>query len=170
MRKVWRLKLLSKNLRKQLKTGQKIEIQMMDKPRYPRVQPRLMRKKEMADKPGSVVDNHSSGTDVTVCLKQPTQEQYGPYLFTEVNCSSIWSCSRWGLPCHDCCQSCGALLPHHFNLTCYHKGNERYIFCGTFRRLSPPRSYLAPCPMEPGLSSPPDILGRDCLAISREKF
>ena len=30
----------------------------------------------------------------------------------------------------------------------------RYIFCGTFRRLTPPRCYLAPCPMEPGLSSP----------------
>ncbi len=31
---------------------------------------------------------------------------------------------------------------------------RRYIFCGTFRRLTPPRCYLAPCPMEPGLSSP----------------
>ena len=29
----------------------------------------------------------------------------------------------------------------------------RYIFCGTFRRLTPPRRYLAPCPVEPGLSS-----------------
>ena len=29
----------------------------------------------------------------------------------------------------------------------------RYIFCGTFRRLAPPRRYLAPCPVEPGLSS-----------------
>ena len=28
----------------------------------------------------------------------------------------IWSCSRWGLPCHLCCQRRGALLPHHFNL------------------------------------------------------
>ncbi len=32
---------------------------------------------------------------------------------------------------------------------------RRYIFCGTFRRLSPPRRYLAPCPSEPGLSSVP---------------
>ena len=30
---------------------------------------------------------------------------------------------------------------------------RRYIFCGTFRRLAPPRRYLAPCPVEPGLSS-----------------
>jgi len=31
----------------------------------------------------------------------------------------------------------------------------RYIFCGTFHRLAPSRCYLAPCPVEPGLSSPP---------------
>jgi len=31
--------------------------------------------------------------------------------------------------------------------------DRRYIFCGTFRRFTPPRRYLAPCPMEPGLSS-----------------
>ncbi len=29
----------------------------------------------------------------------------------------IWSCSKWGLPCHLCLQSRGALLPHHFTLT-----------------------------------------------------
>ena len=32
--------------------------------------------------------------------------------------------------------------------------NWRFVFCGTFRRLTPPRCYLAPCPVEPGLSSP----------------
>lgn len=31
---------------------------------------------------------------------------------------------------------------------------RRFPFCCTFRRLSPPRRYLAPCPVEPGLSSP----------------
>ena len=30
---------------------------------------------------------------------------------------SLWSCSRWGLPCHSCHQKCGALLPHPFTLT-----------------------------------------------------
>ena len=34
-------------------------------------------------------------------------------------------------------------------------GHRRFIFCGTFRRLTPPRHYLAPCPLEPGLSSTP---------------
>ena len=54
-----------------------------------------------------------------------------------------------------CYQSRGALLPHLFTLTS--KGPEdnswRYIFCGTFHGLTPPRRYLAPCPKEPGLSS-----------------
>ena len=31
--------------------------------------------------------------------------------------SPIWSCSRWGLPCHRCCHRRGALLPHLFTLT-----------------------------------------------------
>ena len=30
---------------------------------------------------------------------------------------------------------------------------RRYIFCGTFHGLAPSRRYLAPCPVEPGLSS-----------------
>ena len=30
---------------------------------------------------------------------------------------------------------------------------RRFVFCGTFRRLTPPRRYLALCPLEPGLSS-----------------
>ena len=34
------------------------------------------------------------------------------------------------------------------------KALRRYTFCCTFHRLAPPRRYLAPCPVEPGLSSP----------------
>ena len=66
-------------------------------------------------------------------------------------------------PATECCHPCGALLPHHFTLTspC---GLRRYIFCGAFHRLTPPRRYLAPCPMEPGLSS---VLAQSgCLADS----
>jgi len=48
---------------------------------------------ESADKPGSVVGNHSSGMCVTAHLKQPTREQCGPH-----HRSPIWSCSEWGLP------------------------------------------------------------------------
>lgn len=34
-----------------------------------------------------------------------------------------------------------------------HRGHRRSTLCCTFRRLTSPRRYLAPCPMEPGLSS-----------------
>jgi len=33
------------------------------------------------------------------------------------NVSSIWSCSRWGLPCRLHCWKRGVLLPHLFTLT-----------------------------------------------------
>ena len=65
----------------------------------------------------------------------------------------------------------GALLPHHFTLT---PRTGRYIFCCTFRGLAPPRRYLAPCPVEPGLSSPPALKrtqrlpGRLPLLLSRK--
>ena len=69
-------------------------------------------KRESACKPGSVEDNHSSWTHVAMRLQQPTRGQCGPHYRPP-----IWSCSRRGLPCHGCCQPCGALLPHHFTLT-----------------------------------------------------
>ena len=47
------------------------------------------------------------------------------------------------------------------------KALRRFTFCCTFRRLAPPRRYLAPCPAEPGLSSPGKT-GGDCLASSGE--
>jgi len=53
------------------------------------------KKKESADKPGSVVGNHSSGTTVTGGLKQPTRKRRG-----QRHRFPIWSCSGWGLPCH----------------------------------------------------------------------
>ncbi len=50
-------------------------------------------------------------------------------------------------PCH---HGAGALLPHLFTLTGLRR---RYGFCATFRRITPPSCYEAPCPTEPGLSS-----------------
>ena len=71
-----------------------------------------------------------------------------------------------------CCQTRGALLPHHFTLATrparlsanwttwpdFHPASDPWnrsavSFCCTFRQLAPPRHYLAPCPVEPGLSS-----------------
>ena len=57
-----------------------------------------------------------------------------------------------------CYQLRGALLPHPFTLTgaglLSHLALRRSALCCTFRGLTPPRRYLALCPMEPGLSSP----------------
>jgi len=46
----------------------------------------------------------------------------------------------------------------------------RYVFCGTFRGLMPPRRYLAPCPPEPGLSSVTRTVHGGCLADSRRNY
>jgi|SRR4051794_4551789 hypothetical protein len=47
-----------------------------------------------------------------------------------------------------------------------HIAVRRFAFCCTFRRLAPPRRYLAPCPAEPGLSSKACNLS-DCPADSQ---
>jgi hypothetical protein len=95
-------------------------------------------------------DSHSSRPDVAVWLQQPTREQRGPRYR-----SPIWSCSEWGLPCH------AALAPHavrsYRTLSPLPRTSEnavrRSALCCTGRQLTLPRSYLALCPMEPGLSS-----------------
>jgi hypothetical protein len=47
---------------------------------------------------------------------------------------------------------CALTAPFHPYL-CPRRGHRRFAFCGTFRRLSPPGRYPAPCPAELGLSS-----------------
>jgi hypothetical protein len=62
----------------------------------------------------------------------------------------IWSCSRWGLPCHSCCQERGALLPHHFNLAAANLpvggvAGRRCHFCGAVPGVTPGGCYPSPC-------------------------
>ena len=64
----------------------------------------------------------------------------------------IWSCSEWGLPSPRLLPAARCALTAPFHPYLAEAG--RYTFCCTFRRLTPPRRYLAPCPVEPGLSSP----------------
>ena len=54
-----------------------------------------------------------------------------------------------------CCHRRGALLPHRFTLARTRLATSRWrtVLCCTVRGLSPPRCYLAPCSMQPGLSS-----------------
>jgi hypothetical protein len=95
-------------------------------------------------------DSHSSRPDVAVWLQQPTREQRGPRYR-----SPIWSCSEWGLPCRT------TLAPYavrsYRTLSPLPRTSEdavrRSALCCTGRQLTLPRSYLALCPVEPGLSS-----------------
>lgn len=117
---------------------------------------------ESADKPGSVVSSHSSRPCVAARLEQPTRERRGPR-----HGSPIRSCSGWGLPCHAALapravRSCRTVSPLP-RTPC--DAVRRSVFCCTFRRLAPPRRYLAPCPVEPGLSSAHRVR-RGCLADS----
>ncbi len=59
----------------------------------------------------------------------------------------IRSCSRWGLPCHPCCQGRGALLPRRFALARGPRRRNlhgRFVFCGTFPGVAPAGRYPAP--------------------------
>ena len=64
----------------------------------------------------------------------------------------VWPCSRWGLPSRLCYQNRWCLLHYLFTLTAAVR-QRRFVFCGTFRRLTPPAISAAPCPGESGLSS-----------------
>ena len=104
---------------------------------------------EPADKPGSVVGSHSSRRRVAATLKQPTRRHRG-----QRHCLPIWSCSRWGLPCRSVARLAVRSYRTVSPLPRIPEGTvRRSALCCTFRRLSPPRRYLAPCPVEPGLSS-----------------
>lgn len=46
--------------------------------------------------------------------------------------------SEQGFPSRAITNSCRALLPHIFTLTFKRKTPRRFIFCGTFHRLTPP--------------------------------
>jgi len=99
----------------------------------------------LTDKPGSVVDNHSSAIHVTMYLKQPTRIQ-----LRAATTDSYLVLLRVGftLPRSLPTARCALTAPFH-----PYRQSRRYIFCCTFRGLTSPRRYLALCPMEPGLSS-----------------
>ena len=104
---------------------------------------------ELTDKPGSVVDSHSSGTNVAVCLKQPTRSQRGSrHMETYLVLLRVGFTLPLLLPV----ARCALTAPFHPYL-CSRTNHRRSSLCCTGRRLSPPRCYLALYPVEPGLSS-----------------
>src|SRR5690606_6416466 len=107
------------------------------------------KKLEPACKPGSVEDGHSSGTRVAARLERPTRIRRGPR-----HRIPIWPCSGWGLPCRSVARLAVRSYRTVSPLPRIPGGTvRRSALCCTFRRLAPPRRYLAPCPVEPGLSS-----------------
>ncbi len=65
-----------------------------------------------------------------------------------------WPCSGWGLPCRPRDREARwALTPPFHPCLCSRRSHRRSVLCGTFRRLTTPGRYPAPCPVELGLSS-----------------
>ena len=74
-----------------------------------------------------------------------------------LKCFPIWSCSRWGLPSFpgrpgNWCALTAPFHPYPARRRQSHL-TRRYVFCGTFLRVTATPCYGAPCPAELGLSS-----------------
>jgi len=114
----------------------------------------FIKKLELTVKPGSVVDSHSSRPAIAHWLKQPTRVQYGPY---HANPYLALLRVEFTVPrtvASRAVRSYRTLSPLPDPT---YVGHRRFALCCTCRRLAPPRRYLAPCPMEPGLSSPSSV-------------
>ena len=110
---------------------------------------------EAAHKPGSVPgagyptpgDDHSSRAAVADGLQQPTRKHGRAVLD-----ASLLGLAPGGVYlASDVTAGPGELLPHPFTLT---RLGGRTSLCGTFPGVTPAGRYPAPCPVEPGLSSP----------------
>ena len=112
------------------------------------------KRREPACKPGSVGGSHSSATHVAVRLSRPTRERRGPRLAAFRRLAPLFGLAPGGV-CPATGVATGAVRSYRtFSpLPRALTGTRRSVFCGTFRGLAPPRRYLAPCPVEPGLSS-----------------
>jgi hypothetical protein len=114
---------------------------------------------EAAHKPGSVPgagypapdDGHSSRTAVTDSLQRPTRKHGRATLD-----ASLLGLAPGGVYLASAVTSGpGELLPHPFTLTCLRRSfGRRTALCGTIPGVTPAGRYPAPCPVEPGLSSP----------------
>jgi hypothetical protein len=118
-------------------------------------------------------DDHSSRPAVADGLKRPTRpacpsgHESGPLSSRpplkerRPGGGTYLALLRVGFAKPTCRHVAGALLPRHFTLThvafrlIVRRG--RCIFCGTFREVTLPGRYPAPCPAESGLSSRPDL-------------
>ena len=72
----------------------------------------------------------------------------------EPTAAPIWSCSRWGLPCHRRYRRRGALLPHPFTLASRPKRGGGLLSVALSLGSPPPGVTRHRVSVEPGLSSP----------------
>ena len=115
----------------------------------------------MADKPGSVLDSHSSGPRVATRLERPTRKRCGPHLTAVRQRASLFGLAPGGV-CRAVAVTSAAVRSYRTlsPLPALFPARRRFAFCCTFRGLAPPRGYLAPCPLEPGLSSTCECMQR----------
>jgi hypothetical protein len=129
----------------------------------------IRERKESADKPGSVVGNHSSAIRVAAYLQRPTREPV-----RAAHCDPIRGPNR-ALPYLVLLQAgfavppsvtTGAVRSYRTISPLPSRGRSRalrrYAFCCTFRGLTSPRCYLAPCPGSPDF--PPPLQARAAVA------
>ena len=120
----------------------------------PRHDWRGLERVKLTDKPGSVVDSHSSRPAIAHWLKQPTRVQYGPYLMNPYLALLRVEFTVPRTVARRAVRSYRTLSPLPDPT---YAGHRRFALCCTGRGLAPPRRYLAPCPVEPGLSSPAPV-------------
>ncbi len=100
---------------------------------------------------------HSSRPAIAHWLKQPTRVQYGPSFMNPYLALLQGGVYRAA----DCYQPRGALYaPFHPYLIPLARAIGGLLSVALVVGCDTPRRYLAPCPMEPGLSSPPPVSPR----------
>lgn len=121
---------------------------------------RERKRKESADKPGSVVDNHSSAIRVTAYLKRPTRESVWATHATQPKLNRalpylVLLQAGFTVPPS---VTTGAVRSYRTISPLPARGRghalRRFAFCCTFRGLTSPRCYLAPCPGSPDFPPP----------------
>ena len=149
----------------------------------------ISNQEEEGRKPGSVPpktlggDDHSSGTAVTDCLVRPNPEAFRratclpprPTLLRRIR---VGNASLFGLAPGGVCRipvSPSGLVRSYRTVSPlpgtvhtrqpFRVRSWRFVFCGTFLRVTPTGSYPAPCSEEPGLSSPHLAVESDHLAF-----
>ena len=95
-------------------------------------------------KPGYVIDDHLSRSNVTIRLKRPTRDRRATL------CLMFGLASNGVYICPACYHPGGSLLHCLSTLTT----KVAVYFCCTFLGVPSTRHYLASCSMKPGLSSP----------------